>query len=207
VAYGDKEPAVKPLAQWNFVDIWIALKAVRKGDWIKIGGGAAAGVVFVFAIAWPAWIERADVQGKMKGIEGRRISYDTMVRMKPAMLAERQKTREFIDQVKSRLYGIQEASLLLGAVAKIAVLSRVTIVASSPKETKETFPPPFNLQYQASLYDFTVEGSYHDIGKFISLIESNPKLLRIQKFDLVTKGQDPQTQVADITLSATARKG
>ncbi len=195
----------------NFALIAEKLKDIKKGDWIKIAIIAVLASVFIIFIAWPAWMGRMDDKGRIMTIRGRLTNFDTLKRAKSKMMEERKNASEFIQNAKSKMLTASEASLMLGAISKLANEAGVTIIASSPRESERQFPPPYNQFYQASFYDVAVEGGYHQIGKFVHLIETNPKSLKIDRFHIAPKSTDrkegnPGVEIVEITISSTARK-
>ncbi len=197
---------MKPVTQWTARDIVAFIQSFDMRTRILAATGLAFMIIFTVFIALPAWVDRPAIIEKIKTIQLQRMSYQNLVRIKPQMIEERKRAAEYIQRAKDRLYSSQEASLLLGAISRLAKETRVTILSSKPKELENVFPAPFNDQYQAFIYDFTVEGAYHDIGRFVSKIESNPKLLRIQRIRILPKDATSNIQTADLELSATSFK-
>ena len=104
------------------------------------------------------------------------------------------------------MYKPGESSLLLGVISKMAEESKASVIASKPTEYAEKFPLPFNDQYEGNSYDFSLEGGYHDLGTFISKIESNDKLLRVQSFSIRPQEDGAEKHLADVNLSAVSFK-
>ncbi len=197
---------MKPITQWTVKDFVEMAKTLDRKTLLR-GALVGAGVlVFIWMIVIPAWFERFSDEGQIKMITAQLARFEALRRSKPKMIEDRKNASEFIQKSKDRLYAAGESSLLLGSIAKLAESSKVAIVASSPREQKGEFPAPFNQYYQSALYDFTVEGAYHDLGAFVSKIESNPKILRIQNFQLKPSEEAPEKQIAEISLSATSFK-
>ena len=197
---------MKPLNQWTPSDITDLLKRVDKKTWIKIGIGAAVFLVLFFLVISPAWFQRLQVRSQIAVVKGQIITVENLSRKKPEWLRDQADFKKFIDDVKGRIFLPGETSLLLGAIAKLADESKVNIIASRPKDFLEKLPPPFDEQYEGNLYDFTVEGGYHALGTFISKIEANPKVLRIQLCHVNPREASPDSHVASISLSAMSFK-
>ena len=195
----------------SFFEVFDHLKLLKKGDWIKIGIVTCIAAIFLVFIAWPAWGGRLDLQGKIKGLEGREISFETMRKSKPKMIAERQSASELIRRAKEQIHSAAEASLILGSVSKLANEAEVIIISSNPRDSESKFPAPFSQNYYVCNYDFNVEGKFHDIGKFISLVENSPKLLKITHCKITLRDQTdkdafPALENVELTLSAIAQK-
>ncbi len=197
---------MKPLNQYTTAEILEMLKKVDKKTWIKIGAGATIFFAVAYLFIIPAWIKRLEVKAKIKDLENKMQITQNLLRKQPILLKDKEKFLGLANEVKGRLYQPGEASLLLGLVSKFAEESKVSVVASTPKPFDGKFPPPFDAQYEASLYDFTVEGGYHDLATFISRIESHTKVLRVQRYNLRPQEDKPLTHLADVSLSAVSVK-
>ena len=199
---------MKPLTQWTTADIVDFFKSVDKKTWINIGIGLGVALLFFIFIAIPAWFIRPGIKNRLKDIEGQIQIVQTLSLKKPILLRTKTKAIDFIKKSKERLFKPGETSLLLGAISKLANESKVSIVASSPKDAVEKFPDPFVAKYEANLYEFTLEGGFHEMGSFVGKIESNPKMFRVQNFQLrpnQTKGKE-DTQIASLTVAAISVK-
>ncbi len=197
---------MKPINQITTSDIVAFVQGVDKKTWIKIGAGAAIFAVFYFLILDPAWFKRPKVYTSIRAVEAQIIGVKTSMRKRPDWIRDRESFQKFIKESKERIYAPGESSLLLGHISKLAEESKVTIVASKPKEYSGKLPAPFDKQYEANVYDFTIEGGYHEIGNFIGKIESNPKLLRVQLFNISAREEDPKIHLVDLSLSAVSFK-
>jgi hypothetical protein len=197
---------MKPINQWTTADILDLVKSVDKKTWIKIGIGAAIALVVIYLIVWPAWFERPAIKNKNKALENQIMQTNALFKRKPELEKSKGEYAKIIEGAKSRLYQPGESSLLLGVISKMAQEANVSIIASRPKPFEGTFPAPFNTLYEASSYDFTVEGKYHDMGRFISSIESNAKLLRIEKFLLKPQEKSPDKHLGELSLTAVSYK-
>ena len=197
---------MKPIQQWTTADIIELLKGVDKGTWIRIGIGSAAAFILIYFLIWPAWVARPGIYKEIKAIETQIQTTNTLYRKKPELEKNRDEDMKYIQAQKTRLYLPGESSLLLGAISKKAEASKVSVIGSKPVDYLEKFPVPFDAQYEGSAYIFTLEGGYHDLGGFISKIETNEKLLRIQSFHLQPQNDNPQKHVADLSLSAVSIK-
>lgn len=197
---------MKPIQQLTTKDLVDFLKAINAKTWRKIGLAATGGVVFLVLIVIPAWFERPGLKYTIQTLRGDVTTTKALILQRPELERNKQDYMKFIQEAKERIYRPDESSLLLGALSKLAEESQVSIIASKPKNYEGTLPAPFDAQYQASQYDFTVEGAYHDLAQFVSRIESNPKLLRVETFYLRPQEETPQKHLVDISLSAVSVK-
>lgn len=197
----------KPFNQWTTSDFVSIAKTVDKATWIKIGAGAAVALVFGYFIVWPAWFQRVHVDSQVKAIESQIIRVETLKRKRPEWVKNKEDYLKFISDVKGRLFAPEQASLLLGVISRIADETGVSIISSRPRDDVTEFPKPFNDRYVAARYDFTVEGGYHDLGLFVSRIESYSKNLRVDIFHVTPRESSEEdgtveSLIATMTLSA-----
>ena len=197
---------MKPIQQWTSADILELVKKVDKKTWVTISVVAGLGILILAFVVWPAWVTRFKIRAELSVVENQMRTVSTLEKRKPEWDRNKSVYQKFIQDAKARLYTSGEVSLLLGQISKLAKDSKVSIVASKPKDFVGEFPKPFNEQYQGNLYDFTVEGGYHDLGGFMGRIENNPKLLQIQIFELKPNDQSPKSQLVSISLSAVSFK-
>ncbi len=197
---------MKPLQQMTTADLLEIAQKVDKKTWIKIGVGAAVALLFIVLIVWPAWFEGAKVKGQIASIENQIVRLQTLKRNEKMWLQNKAEYSKYIQEVKARLFSPGEASLLLGKIAKLADESKVSIISSTPRDTKVEFPKPYDASFKADLYDFTVEGGYHEMAQFISRIENYPQILRVELFQLSPSEKNPAKHLAEITLSAVSKK-
>lgn len=199
---------MKPIHKMTTQDITELVKRVDKKLWVYIGVGSVLFVLFMWFICWPAWFKRVEIERESKLLEGKLITVETLKRRKPDMVKDKEHYQQLIKGVKEKLFGPGETAFLLGAISRLAEINDISIIASRPKEYDSKFPSPFDKQYEGSLFEFTVEGNYHQMGHFISSIEANPKVLRIQSFDLKPPIRDESeyTTIASMALSAVSLK-
>lgn len=194
------------LSEMTPADILELLKGIDKKTWIKIGGGAAAVLVLIYFFVYPAWIERLTVKSQLEAVTAQVAQTNNLFRKKPELMRTKEESVKFTQSSKDRLYTPAEASLLLGTISKMANDSKVSIVASKPKPPEGKFPVPYDSLYESSLYEVTLEGGYHAVGDFVSRVESNPKILRIQSLNIHPKEESQDVHLVDVTLAAISVK-
>lgn len=202
---------MKPLNQLTAQEIVEYFKKVDRKTWIKIACAIVVALIVIVGFIWPAWVTRLELRNKIKMTQGQILAMGSLSQNKPKLLKSKEDYSAFIKTSKDSLFRPGEAALLLGTIAKFANDSKVNLVASNPKEYRDKFAAPFDGLYEGFLYDFTLEGGYHDLAEFIAKIETNPRLLRIEEFHLASLGagenlQDEHRLLATITLSAVAMK-
>lgn len=187
----------------QIVDI---VKGVDRKIWIKAAIIVSIAGVLTYFLIYPAWIKRFEIKSQTESIKAQIAQTNALFRKRPEFVKIKEDSQGFIKDSKQRMYTPSEASLLLGVISKMANDSKVSIVSSKPRPFEGKLPAPFDAQYEASLYDVTVEGGYHAVGDFVSRLESNPKILRIQILDIHKRDGSDAVHIADFTLSAVSIK-
>lgn len=196
----------KPLKEWTTADIVELLKSLDKATWLKIGVSAAIALALFGFLIWPAWFKRVQVHAQIRNLQARIHTLEIQKQRQPEWERNKTEYRDYIERTQMRLYQPGESALLLGEIAKLAEESGVAIIASRPRQETLEFPSPFNKNYEAALYDFTVEGGYHALGTFVSKIEAYPRLLRIETFHIRPQDKMPERHLADLQLSVITYK-
>lgn len=197
---------MKPLQQWTSAEVMAFLKGLDRKSWIKIGIGGAVALVIWTLIIWPAWFKRPGVRNQVKFLESQIRTVQTLSLKKNEWLQNKTQFQQFIDREKQRIFKSGESAFLHGTVAKLAKESGVKVVSSRPKDYQGKFPSPYDKQYQANVYDFSLEGSYHNLGAFVARLESYPKMMTVQNFHLRSQDEAPGKQIADLGLAAISMK-
>jgi len=193
----------KPFTQWTGADFLMVLKSLDKKTWIQVVSGGLIAAVLGYFIIYPAWFKRAGMKSLIAVTEGQIIKLQTLKRNERGWRDDKEKYLQYIHDVKQRLYLPGETALLLGKISKIAEQTGVSIVSSMPQDVASVqFPKPFDEKFKPELYDFVVEGGYHQLGQFISQIESSPKILRVENFRLSPLDDYRDRHMAKFTLSA-----
>ena len=197
---------MKPLNQITKEDVLNFIKSIDKKTWIKIGIIAVAAVIVFTFVFLPAWITRLEIRKKLKDLENQKAITQNLLLKQPELIKNKENFYKFSVEVKNKLYQPEETSLLLGVISKLAQDSKVSIVASNPRKFEGKFPPPFDTQYEANAYDFTVEGGFHNLADFVSKIENNPKVLRIQTFLVLPQDKNYEKHTASLSLTVVSTK-
>ena len=197
---------MKSIKQLTKDDVLNFFKKVDKKTWIKLGVAVGSLLIFIGFVVWPAWVTRIGVRQQVTDLKAQIMTTQNLLHRQPQLLKDKEKYLATSHEVKSRLFESGGGALLLGVISKMAQESNVSIVSSSPKPFDGKFPPPFDGLYEASAYDFTVEGGYHDLAMFVSKIENYEKILRIQTYHVAPQDKSPEKHLADISLTAVSVK-
>ncbi len=193
---------MKPLNQFNYAQVLAFLKTVDRRTWIIILSSVVGSLLLLVFLVIPAWVERPLLRRDIESMEGQ-IRQVHALNQKRAGWEENQKVfGALIEDAQKRIFTETDMGLLLGQASKFAGESRVDVLASKPLVIKATYPSPFDVKYQPSGYEFTMQGSYHDLGMLVSRIESHEKLLRVQSIEIKPDDKTPGRHVADLQLWA-----
>lgn len=199
---GGAGKVMKPIKQWTLNDILGFLKGVDKKTWLIVVLSAVGSLlIFVFLVI-PAWIERPMFRQQVQSMEAQIRQVKSLEQKKVLWEENEKKFGDLILRTQARVFSSSERGLLLGLVSKMADESRVDVLASKPMTEKIAFPAPYHLKYQPGGYEFTVQGGYHDLGKFVSRLESSEKLLRVQSLQILPSDKSPDRHVAQLKLWA-----
>jgi len=193
---------MKPLNQITYAQVLAFLKTVDKRTWIIIVASIAGCLLALMFLVIPAWVERPLLRRDIASME-EQIRQVHALNQKRAGWEENQKLfGDLIEDAQKRIFTETDMGLLLGLASKFAGESRVDVLASKPLAEKTTYPAPYDMKYQPSGYEFTMQGGYHDLGTLVSRIESHDKLLKVQSIEIKTDDKNPGRHIADLKLWA-----
>ena len=197
---------MKPIRQWTKQDLIGFVKGVDKKTWGMVGGGIAGIALLWFFFIAPAWIERPRLSGSIREMDAQLRQYQVLNQRRLRLEEDMKVFTKLFDETKARLYKEGDIALLLGQVAKLASDSKVDMIASKPKSETVVFPKPYGDRYQTVSYDFTMQGGYHQIGKLAAALESHPKLIRIQKIQIVPDKDKTERHVVQFEIAAISER-
>jgi hypothetical protein len=193
---------MKPLNQWTSADVIAFVKSVDKKVWVTV---LSCGVGFLLAVVLliiPAWVERPLLRRDIQSMEAQIRQVNALNQKRLGWEEKQKEYAALIEETQGRVFTAEDMGLLLGLVSKMANESRVDVLASKPLSEKVVFAAPYNVKYQPSGYEFTVQGGYHDLGNLASRIEGHKKLLRIRSIEIVPSEKSPERHVAEMRLWA-----
>jgi hypothetical protein len=150
----------------------------------------------------PAWVERPLLRRDIQSMEAQIRQVNALNQKRLGWEEKQKEYGALIEGAQGRVFTAEDMGLLLGLVSKMASESRVDVLASKPLSEKVVFAAPYNVRYQPSGYEFTVQGGYHDLGNLASRIEGHKKLLRIRSIEIVSAEKTPDRHVAEMKLWA-----
>ncbi len=196
----EKIKTIKP------AEIVALIKAWDRQTWIYIGMSIFAGILFLNFLFIPAWCKRPVLKQQSVDAEAQIFRLKGLNAKKPQMEAQKKEIQELVDGFQKKLFTHEEAVFVLGKISKIAQDAEVELLSSKPIEGTDVFPAPYAEKYEKFVYEISIEGSYHRIANFVSLLESNSQYFQIQSL-----GIEPQMEpekmgkhIAEIKLMAVA---
>ncbi|OQA56187.1 MAG: Pilus assembly protein, PilO [Candidatus Omnitrophica bacterium ADurb.Bin277] len=197
---------MKPLKQWTKQDLIDLLKHVDKRTWLMIAAAVVGLSALWFVLIGPAWIKRPYLRREIQNMDTQLRQYQILNQKRIKLEEDRKTYQALFEETKVRLYEEGDIALLLGQVSKLAHDAKVDMIASRPQKDSVLYPKPYQDRYLAVGYDFTMQGGYHQLARLAAAIESYPKLLRIQKIQIVPSKDDQSRHVAQFDLVAIAGK-
>ncbi len=176
----------------------------------KTWGGCGAGLIF-FILAWvfilqPAWLGRAALKKQNQEINLQISGFKTLSLKKHQLEQQKKEIETSIQSFQKKLFSEAEISLLLGKISKVAQDAQVDLVSSQPLPHSEIFSGVYEKKYKSTLYQLTVDGSYHRIADFVSRLESYPQYFQIQELSINPEASMAEKLVADIKLMAVSAR-
>ncbi len=192
----------KSLSEISIRDALNAFKKLDRKAKIKLVSWILGTVFFIIFILDPAWVQRPRIKREIKDLEGKIVSAERQIQLEPQLLADRKKYTAQIEKTMARLLTEGETQRLLGLLANIAEKSQMAVLSSQPQIDVEKIPDPFNQKYLPLSYLITLEGGYHELAHFVSIVESHPKILRVNEFSIEAQEDKPRFHVGEMRLSA-----
>lgn len=186
----------------TMADIMAFVKSVDKKTWMRAAAITAGVLVLWFFVIWPAWFERPALRREIQTMTNQIRQVTALNQKRPTLEKNLKDYNDVITSAKGRLFTTEEIGLLLGQISKMADESKVEVISSKPQNEKITYAPPYNAKYSARACDFSLLGGYHELGKFISRLESYGKLLRIQSLYIRPSDKNPEQHAADLRVLA-----
>lgn len=193
---------MKPINQQTIVEVMGFLRGVDKKTWVTVLSSAVGGLLFIVFIVFPSWIERPMLRKNIQSMETQIRQVQTLSQKRGDWEKNQKEFGSLIEKTQARVFTADDMGVFLGQVSKMASESRTEVQTSNPLNEKAVFAEPYNLKYQPSGYEFTVEGGYHDLGNLVSRLESHEKLLRIQSMKIVPSEKTPGRNIAELKLWA-----
>lgn len=193
---------MKPLSQWTFAQAIALVKSVDKKTWITVLSSAVGFLLVVVFLIVPAWIERPMLRRDIQSMEAQILQVNALSQQRQGWEENQKLFGSLIEKTQARAFTAEDMGLLLGQVSRMADASGVDVMASRPSNVRTAFAAPYNLKYQPSGYEFTMQGGYHELGELASRIETHKKLLRIRSIEIVPVEKMPERHIAELRLWA-----
>lgn len=194
-------------ARWTKDDLMKFIKSVDKKTWGKIGTALVAFLLVWFLVIGPAWFDRPRMHREIESMNAQMKQFNGLNQKRLIWEQNEAQFGKIIQEAMGRRYSEAEMALLLGQISRLATGAKVDVIASKPQPETLKFPPPFQNQYEADVYDFTMKGGYHAVAQLVAGIESYPKLLRIRKIHITPVKESPERHIAQLDIVAISAAG
>ncbi len=183
----------------EFMDV---LKSIDKIVWAYVAAGVLVVNLLVVYLVIPSWIDRPRLHNEVREMNGQIQQANALEQKRKSWEKDQKIFEDFVADAKSRLFKVDETTLLLSQIAKMASLARIEVLSSKPLDEKMVLPAPYNQKYQPAGYQIAVQGGYHEIGNFVSRIENNDKLLRVQSVQIEADKKSEGKSIAELKIWA-----
>lgn len=194
--------AVKSLNQLSIQHTLNTFQKLDPKTKIKIVSAIFGILVFLIFIVGPAWIQRPVIKKEIAGLRSQIQSAERQIQLEPQLLAEQKKYNELVTQTKARLFTEEETQRLLGVIVNMAEKSGMTVLSSQPQLEAEKILEPFNKKYFPLSYLISLEGGYHELVQFISILEGYSKILRVNELSMKTQELKSHSHLGEVRLLA-----
>lgn len=89
-----------------------------------------------------------------------------------------------ITDLEKQFFDVDQVAELIGMISEMAKDSGITIISSKQYEYKGSDAITKNPFYRPILLKLELEGRYHNFGKFVNMLERNPKLILVSEMNI-----------------------
>ena len=144
---------------------------------------------FILLIIWAMWTSlapqlisvfraRSDIRQNNSRIK-QTENWGTTVRY---LKTENIKLKKILSEIQVQAPQDDELSYVLNFLSNSAEKNKVSFVSIKPMETVE------RSQYRSIPIHLEIKGSFHNLAKFLNLIESSKNVIKIEHLEIETKG-------------------
>lgn len=133
--------------------------------------------VFVLAVVFG---NNMFIQPFFKKSASVKVTYD-QEKNKKALVDEISAIRAHISEFKSKFVSRKEVSNLIQELSEMAMKSGLDLSAVSPGKSE------IQVDYEKTILSLQATGNYHQLGDFVSRVESDPRFLKIESLNVFTE--------------------
>ncbi len=163
-------------------------------------------VVFLFIFLFPTIKNSGSLAERSKQLSDNFVRSKRKIQDYDKLKKELADTKGIIDSYNSSIAESDKKTVLIGEVSDLAKRANVKVLSIKPKPYTDLLPERFEDYFGAINYEFALECSYHDFGKFVNLIESFDYFLSINKFVIVGDKEKKNTLAIDLVITAYLHK-
>jgi len=181
--------------------MWI--RSVDRKTLIQNATIAGAFLIFVLIFFFPILMENKRLSREVGGLRSKVSQAKTKIAKIPEMTKQKKLFGERTKKIREQFFTANEADKLIEVISTIATEAGVKIDATRPATKLIEIPAPFSKTYMPFSYEFTVEGSYHNLGSFINNLERYAKNFAVHDMEITVSG-DKTLKSQQSTLQITA---
>lgn len=195
------EKSAKPWTQWSGRDLLMYFRGFDRRQQRKYLVCALGGLLLTVFVVFPAWFQRPQIQNQIAVLRAQIAQGEAQIKNHPKLIEERRLCENFIQDIRSRLFGPDEREGLLGVLAGMAKKSGLSLTSTETGESKIS-KEPFAGEYPMVTYTVSFEGGFSPLADFVSEIENYSKPLVISRLSITSRAEQPGSLLGQLTVSA-----
>ena len=132
----------------------------------------------------PNVYELFQVSSKMSQMKSKSRIAEEKIKNLPQLRNNRKAYVSQIVDLEKQFFDVDQVAELIGMISELAKESGIAIISSKQYEYKGSDAITKNPFYRPILLKLELEGRYHNFGKFVNLLERNPKLILISEMSI-----------------------
>lgn len=161
----------------------------------------AACVLFIFAAGiLPSSIQFVTLKSQSDNVKKQILQSQEKIRNLPRLVQKKEEYTKNIRKLEKQFFDAVFLPNLIGLISEVASQADVRILSSKPMEFEGDEMLEENKFYKPFIINLELESGFHELGKFINILETNEKWFRISELS-VTKKNDVKEHKLIINMS------
>lgn len=165
----------------------------KEGRFVLITGGIILLTLLIGIL--PNIYGLVHVSSKMSQMKAKARVAEEKIKNLPRLRSNRKNYTNQISGLEKQFFDLDQISELIGTISEMAKESGVVILSSKQYEYKSKDEVSKNRFYRPILFRLKLEGAYHNFGKFVNLLENDPKFIRVTEMN-VEVNEEKKSQLA-----------
>ncbi|MBI4358768.1 MAG: type 4a pilus biogenesis protein PilO [Candidatus Omnitrophica bacterium] len=183
-------------------DLKLRMASVDRRTLIQNTIAVGAFLLFTFFFLLPMLVHNHQKAEEVNQLKNRLTQATVKIARIPEMTKQKELFGERIKQVREQFFEPEETNRFIEIVSTTAGDTGVKIKASRPATRILELPAPFSHAYAPVSYEFVVEGTYHNLGRFINGLELYPKNLALTSLEIMGGEEVPNVHRCTFVLAA-----